>query len=226
MKGNDFSLAYSFEKSINGDVKEMICDLAEIGLDAVMDDGLLRDIPIISTVVATYKIGNTLKERSYVKKLATFIEQINQGIVDEKQRQQYIREIRKDKEKSQHEIELILLLIDRYVQPIKSVQLGKLYIAYLDGIINWVEFCQYSEVLDRLFPNDEYYLTNDFLIDKNRDELSECALQRLQGLGMVLPNMVPGTFDVNGNVLSKRIDGTYERTLFGEKFFKIIMQNN
>ena len=57
-----------------------ISEYAEIGLDAVMEEGVLKDIPIVSTAIALYKIGNSIKERHNLKKLLIFINEINNGI--------------------------------------------------------------------------------------------------------------------------------------------------
>ena len=50
MGENTEELVVSLENSLSSDICDTVGDLAEVGLDAVMDDGILKDIPILSTV--------------------------------------------------------------------------------------------------------------------------------------------------------------------------------
>ena len=53
----DQSLALSFSNSLTEEVSGITGEYLELGLDALVEDGLLKDIPIVSTAVAVYKIG-------------------------------------------------------------------------------------------------------------------------------------------------------------------------
>ena len=73
---------YYMEQTVEGNKLQMIegapgspiaIDYMEMGLDSVMEDGLLKDVPIVSTVVALYKVGNSFKERHNLKKLYIFL---------------------------------------------------------------------------------------------------------------------------------------------------------
>ena len=83
------SLSISFADSLAEESIACISGYAEIGLDAVMEDGILKDIPIISTAISLYKIGSSIKERHDLKKLLIFLNEINNGIIDEEKRQEY-----------------------------------------------------------------------------------------------------------------------------------------
>ena len=47
-----------------------------------------------------------------------------------------------------------MIIVDRYVSYEKPRLLAALYLAYLDGNIEWTEFTTYAEVVDRLLPTD------------------------------------------------------------------------
>ena len=55
------TLSTAFADSLKEESIACIGEYAEIGLDAVMEDGILKDIPIVSTVIAVYKIGSSIK---------------------------------------------------------------------------------------------------------------------------------------------------------------------
>ncbi len=222
-KNLDLSLVNSWSVSLmKDDLESIISDLSEVALDAVLDDGLFREIPFVSTVVSIYKIGHTVKERHYIKKLAEFLTELQKGNVDEKTRQEYIQRITKNKRKTQREIEYLLILIDRLISERKVRYLAKLYLAHMRNEVDWPLFCKLSEVVDHLLPGDEEGLEKSILKNVNRSEMDNCAMLRLQGLGIVAPITIPGTYDIKGNVLATRNDGTYALTPFGDVLAKII----
>ena len=63
----------------------------------ILEDGLLKDIPLLSTAISIYKIGNSIKERHNIKKLNSFLNELNNGIVDDCQREEYIRDFVENK---------------------------------------------------------------------------------------------------------------------------------
>lgn len=148
------SIAISFGNSLSGDIAGCIQEYAEIGLDAITEDGMLKDIPIVSTAVALYKIGNSIRDRHNFKKLVAFLNGINVGIWNENERQIYINEFCNDYKYRNQELEYILVLVDRYISYDKPQLLSKLYLAYLRRFIYWAQFTMYAEIIDRFLPGD------------------------------------------------------------------------
>lgn len=210
------------ETILNDHMKDILIDASELGLDAMMDDGIMKEIPIVSLLYKTYKIGHLFHERAFIRKLVSFLNCINDGTLSEPDRLRYINELKNDKKKRNKEIEYVLILIDRFTQNSKAVYLAKLYMAYLGKRISWQLFCQFSEIIDRLLPGDEKCLDNMTLTTRQDDPMIQSALQRLQGLGIILPKTVPNLFNVKGETISVKDDGTYELTHFGRILFEII----
>lgn len=61
------TLSIALSDSLKDETTSCITELAEVGLDSIMDDGVLKDIPFISTAVSIYKIGNSIKDRNNIK---------------------------------------------------------------------------------------------------------------------------------------------------------------
>ena len=59
------SLALSFSNSLTEEVSGITGEYVELGLDALVEDGLFKDIPIVSTAVAVYRIGKSIRERHH-----------------------------------------------------------------------------------------------------------------------------------------------------------------
>lgn len=44
-------------QSITEECSELVSSIAEVTLDSVLEDGLLKDIPIIASAISVYKLG-------------------------------------------------------------------------------------------------------------------------------------------------------------------------
>ena len=222
MEGNTEELVVSFENSISTDICDMVGDLAEVGLDAIMDDGILKDIPIISTVVNLYKIGYTIRERHTIKQLALFVAELNRGRADESKREQLLKKLNSDTQKSKQEIEYILVVLDSYLEYGKPKMLAKLYMAYLEQRIDWTQFSMYAAILRTLLPQDVKILQgHDFnagaLICMQMDSASWL---RLLSAGFVYEQ---GVMRFNDDISKNHdLDVPYSITKFGQKFIDIV----
>ena len=65
------SLAISFGNSLTAEASGIAGEYTELGLDALIEDGLFKDIPIVSTAMAIYRIGKSVRERHHISKLIT-----------------------------------------------------------------------------------------------------------------------------------------------------------
>jgi len=179
------TLALSFRNSLTEEVFSITGEYVELGLDALTEDGLFKDIPIVSTAVAVYRIGKSIRERHHIAKLISFLNEINKGIADEEKREQYREKFNSNEKFRNQELEYILILIDRYISFDKPQMLAKLYLAYLDGDIIWEEFTMYAEVIDRFLLLDCNMLTSQstrFIVPINK---SGDSILRLVALGLM-----------------------------------------
>ena len=232
--GNDekrSSLSVSMQESLRDDAADILCNISEIGLDSILDDGIIKDIPMISTAVRLFNIGKSIKERHYVKKLAIFIDALNKGMAKDEQREYYKQKVIDDTKKRNKELEYILILIDRYLLEDKTVFLAKIYLAYLDETIKWEEFVTFSSVIDMLMPKDYTVLKSSYTYHIRHDNNTDSIL-RLAGLGLIVrdPDALDkidrrASFTKKGYASSlnkDRIQNTYYRTALGDKMVKIL----
>ena len=218
------SLAISFSDSLTEEVSDFVGEFIEIGIDSMMDDGLTKDIPFLSTFTSIYKIGKTIRERHHLKKLAVFLNEINQGAANKEQRKSYREKFATKGKYRDSELEYVTIVLDHYIDFDKPGILAKLYLAYLDGMIDWIEFKKYAEVIDRFLPGDATILINtagDYLpADQNTID----SVLRLLSMGVVSQNVgVEVTDDGEGAISLMNAEG-YRFTLFGNKL-KLIIRN-
>lgn len=212
------NLVGSLEDSLTENMFDTVGDLAEVGLDAVMDDGILKDIPILSTVVGLYRIGHTIRERHTIKQLALFVAELNKGCADDRRRRQLLEKLNSDTRKSKQEIEYILVVLDNYLEYEKSQMLAKLYIAYLEETITWAEFAEYASMVKQLIPGDLKLLEERHMVRKQ----SQCAeLLRLSSLGLMYQQDSPLFPDGDYTVIKNEL-ASFTITEFGDKFIEIV----
>lgn len=226
------NLSIALSNSLTSEFSNLVSEYSEIGLDSILEDGLLKDLPIVSTVVSLYKIGKSFRERHYISKLALFLFEFNNGIANEEKLNEYRQKIKSNEKFRHKELEYVLVLIDRYVTEDKPGMLAKLYMAYLDNKINWVEFTMYSEVIDRFLLPDCRTLTakiDNYIVQQN---MGDESILRLVALGLVTETNDNALFRIseNGNISvsaasMKRYSSqtrTFIRTAFGEKLANIL----
>ena len=60
-------------------------EYAEIGIDSVLTDGLLKDIPLLNTLVAVGRLGLSLNDRVFAKKIFRFLTSLSELSTSERQ---------------------------------------------------------------------------------------------------------------------------------------------
>lgn len=226
------SLALSFSNSLTEEISGITGEYVELGLDALVEDGLFKDIPIVSTAVAVYRIGKSIRERHHIAKLISFLNEINKGAADEENREKYREKFAGNEKFRNQELEYILILIDRYISFDKPQMLAKLYLAYLDGIIIWEEFTMYAEVIDRFLLLDCRTLTSDADVYIVPIKRTGDTIQRLVALGLLVEDTKAtslfhesnGHFAVSSESMKRfsSDERRYIRTEFGDKLANIL----
>lgn len=225
---NELFLSKSFEDSLVKNSISAVSELAEVGLDAIMNDGLLKEVPFISTIISVYRIGKDIHARHSLMKLVVFLNEINFHIADDTKKQRYIIKLREKPKARQKELEYLLVIIDRYLEADKPIKLARLYLAYLIDKLTWQELCMYSEVINRFLINDYNVLSNGEvkLTNYNGNE----AILRLEALGLMaekreVDHIIDG--GVFGEPIKEKSDEIrqYIRTDFGNKFVNILNSN-
>lgn len=223
------SISESFGKSIVKKTMVPNIDASEAILDNFMNDGILKEIPIIKYAVSVYNIVDDIKGRFFLHKLKKFIDCFNSGNVTEedieKQRRKFLIKNR------DNELSYISIIVDRYLDIEKPKLLAKMYLAYLDQSITWNEFCAYSEIINTLLRMDiKFIIENETVTTHNNQITSE--LLRLTGSGLMSGYQNDSPFKDNGRggiaifpnsynrVISK--ERVFSRTEFGETFIRII----
>lgn len=220
-----YNLVSAFNDSLKSEILLTAADLGEVALDSFLDSGIVKDIPLLNTVISLFKIGHSVGDAFYIKKLATFINAVNQKTIETQKVDKYKKSIYDNPKKFKKDIEVILVLINRFIDCEKATHLAKLYIAYLEDKTDWKDFVKYSQVIDQLFNEDlEVLFLKGVLLSKRKD--SDDVL-RLASLGLLVEVNNAPKFEVrHGNLMmdtSHELDEVeYELTDFGHTLAEIL----
>ena len=147
-------LVDDFEKSLFNSSENVISDYLEIGIDSLMNEGILKELPIVNTIVGVLKVGKNVHDRNLLKQTLTFINEFNNNQISDDKLERYKLTIEMNPKRCEEELGRILLLLNNFIDKEKSVMLAKLFKAYVEKIVSWNEFCEYSEIINRLFIQD------------------------------------------------------------------------
>lgn len=218
-------LVDDFEKSLFNSSKDVISDYLEIGIDSLMNEGILKEIPIVNTIVGVLKIGKNVHDRNLLKQTLTFINEFNKNKISRDKLDQYKITIENNPKRCEEELGRILLLLNNFIDKEKSIMLAKIFKAYIEKIINWNEFCEYSEIINRLFIQDINLLNMIYdgrVTDTtNRGDLYR--VERLNSLGIIgISFKSTRITTINGVQQENRQDSYLSMNSNGRKFMNII----
>lgn len=212
--------------TICSDSLELISNIAEVGLDEIFQNGFLKDIPVISSLVRIYKIGNNIHNAHLLKKYACFLHEFNRDSFENGSMNKYKQYFEESNRK--RDIEYLLILLERYIEEDKARRLAKIYEAYLDKEISWDDLRLFAETLDRFLPGDYEMLREKETFQTLRGRDAEVLL-RLTGLGLLIEDIHRQQWDVVDTTLIfddpdeiEKEERVYRRTEFGNRMVSIL----
>jgi len=125
-------------------------DYAEIGLDAFVSDDILKEIPIVKTVVGVVKSGLKVKEIFFAKKILTFLKEFHSGKLSEDKFDKFREEFAANDKYRAKVMEQIMIFNDTFLQIEKSKVFANLFAAHLNEAYGWDDFVNLSYCLNQL----------------------------------------------------------------------------
>ena len=170
--------------SIAEDISSMLRDLGEVGFDAILNEGIGRDIPFFNTFHDLCKIGVTMQQILFIKKIEDFLRELSN--VSPEKRRKFVEEIEKNPQKKRIFGEFLLLQIDRADSLEKPSILGRLLKHHILENISYDDAMRLSFIVDRVYMSDLNYLTSfTFGIQSNPNiaaSLQSAGLLNLAGM--------------------------------------------
>lgn len=146
-------LSSSLEETLkDSDLQNVTADLAETFADSLLDEGLLKDIPIVGSIVGLAKTAVNLTDRLFLKKIIYFISEIKN--IEPQKREKLISDIdRSDKFKIRVG-EKILYILDKCEDHLSAVFIAKLFNSFLKEEISYADFLRASLIIQKIYIAD------------------------------------------------------------------------
>ncbi len=145
----DVSLTDTLKKS---DLSNVAGNIAEVGLDKIIEDGLFQDIPVVSSIIGLVKTGGNIQNYYFSKKLLKFLVSISEITLAE--RLSMVERLEQDDAYSQNVGESIILLLDRMDDISKPKLVARAFKAFSTGAIDSTQLQRINYAIDKLLMVD------------------------------------------------------------------------
>lgn len=161
----------------NSDLTKINGEIVELGLDYFLEEGILRDIPVVGAINGVYNLSKNIRTAYFIKKIVRFLFQLNDTTIYE--RTEFINSI-ESKEGYTKVGEALILIIERMDDFQKADILGKLLKASIQGKFDYNTFLYLSHLINNnhtrhLFTLSKTLENGKYFIHK----LSELELESL-----------------------------------------------
>ncbi|PAM96314.1 hypothetical protein B4N84_02510 [Flavobacterium sp. IR1] len=155
----------------DSDLQGITTEFSEIFLDTFLAEGVLKDIPIINSIISIGKASAKVSDALFIKKVLYFLTQLSDVSADD--REKVINEI-DDSKKYRIKIgEKLLYILDKCDDHEKAELVGILFKSFLQNQIDYGDFLLCNLVIEKCMINDLEAFVLDEVIDYNIEEYSE-----------------------------------------------------
>ncbi|MCO6414089.1 MAG: hypothetical protein J5I92_15225 [Thiogranum sp.] len=140
----EVSLIDSVAKS---NLQSLAMDAAELTIDAVLTDELMKSIPVVSTVANLYRATVSIRDRIFLRKVLSFLTEFL-GIPEE-DRKRFADELDENAGTRAKAGASLVLLLERLDDLDKPELVGRLYRAKLEGRLSFEELRRFCMIVER-----------------------------------------------------------------------------
>ncbi|MGY5353649.1 hypothetical protein [Wenyingzhuangia sp. IMCC45467] len=181
MKEDSNELSSSLVETISkSDLTVVGKDLLEVGIDSILKNGLLKDIPVINVATGVWNTGVAIRDYRFITKLLYFLNESSK--LSSKQRENIIEKL-EDNKFQEEAGEKLISIIDNLETKSKAKIIGKAMCLVGNNIISKDEFWRISFIIEKLPTSDIYALINWRDTDLNKVEHVRKHLYMSVGLG-------------------------------------------
>jgi hypothetical protein len=190
--------------------------LGEVALDSLLQEGTLREIPVIGTAITLFKAGNDVAAYFFAKKIVEFLSEVE--TIPQEKRNEFLDKQCSDEEGIEHVGEVTLMLLEKIDHPNLARLLGRAFRLMVNEIISRQTFELYSYIIKNL---NSYLLLeiSQFYQYENMRMIDTPAAIQLSNYGLVDVHILS---NYSGN--TKTLARSLERTEFGSFFYENIVK--
>ena len=141
-------------------MKDISIDVAEITIDSIVKNDILKNIPIVKVLLGIVEVTQGISNYLFLKKIIAFLSNIKK--VSAKKRKSMITKIDNSGKYKVKVGETLLNLLDKCDSIEKAAYLGTWFSAFLKGKIGYGLFLNGAHIINNVFLHDfEYFLSDD-----------------------------------------------------------------
>ena len=152
------------------DFENILAENAEIVLDSLIQNDVLKEIPIIGTSLNLYRGVQSIRDAAYLNKVKIFIESV--GRVSEQQKKRLIEESKKDEKRRAKFGDALFTAIEQSDSRIKLEYLGVAFEAFLNDdfpqedlrLICHIIHSSFSDELEDVIENEHPQFELKYLV--------------------------------------------------------------
>ena len=111
----------AFETTLfDSTLSDACVDIAELGIDSLLDDGVFKSIPIVSTLVGLGKTAQNIHDRNLLKQTIKFINTFNEKSIPSKKIEKYKNHLDSNPKYAEEELGRVIILLNSNVDLKKS----------------------------------------------------------------------------------------------------------
>lgn len=135
-------------------------DFAEVAVDGIMDEGVLKDLPLVGGLVGIIKFGNSINKHLSAKKIYKFLFELHN--IPQEKRIKKIDEINNSRKYQSRVGEMIFELLERIESDGKPEIIGKLFSAVIEEKLDYRIFLNCAHIIKNIFYYDLEDLKNSY----------------------------------------------------------------
>ncbi|CAG5082635.1 hypothetical protein [Parvicella tangerina] len=179
------NISNSFEQTIkDSDLQNVSIELSEVVLDSVLKDGILKDIPILGTIVGLGKTSVKVTDILFLKKVVSFLFEIK--TIDPEERKKMINKIDSSQDFKLKVGEKLLFIIDKCDDHENAKYVSMFFAGFLEGEIVYSQFLRGAKMIQQVYTGDLI----DFIKD-SRDVLDNDEVGDYEGTGFYIAYSEP-----------------------------------
>jgi hypothetical protein len=136
----------------DSDLPSLSKEFADVAIDGVLSDGVLKDIPLVGGIVGLVKFSSSISKYLTAKKIYKFLFQLHN--TSQQKRIRKIDQINISKKYQSSVGEMIFELLERIESDGKPEIIGKLFRAVIEGYIDYAKYLKATHIVKTVFYYD------------------------------------------------------------------------
>ena len=166
---------------------DLSMDISEICLDMLLDEGVIKDIPVLGSI---YKIGKavySVSQLNHIKKILVFAQEIQKNNVGSDILTKHKELMLSNPKKYYKELEIIIEYLDKQIGYEKAVLSGRVYYLLLSEEISYNDFVLLLETINQVYLSDISTLETIYRLGSlnAEDSFNPVSCVRLHNCGLI-----------------------------------------